>query len=105
MRDLLRRAAAGGVASDFTRRLLAALDAPAPAAPSQSAPAGLAEPLTPREIEILRLVAAGMRNQEIADQLVISVATVKRHIANAYGKLGVRHRTEAVARATELNLL
>ena len=49
---------------------------------------------------ILRLVAAGMRNQEIADQLVISLATVKRHIANAYGKLGVTHRTEAVARLT-----
>ncbi len=65
----------------------------------------LAEPLTTREIEILRLVAAGMRNQEIADQLFISLPTVKRHIANAYGKLGVRHRTKAVARANELNLL
>lgn len=43
--------------------------------------------------------------QEIADQLVISVATVKRHIANTYGKLGVGHRTEAVARAGELDLL
>ena len=41
-----------------------------------------------------------MRNQEIADQLVISLSTVKRHIANAYGKLGVTHRTEAVARLT-----
>jgi LuxR family transcriptional regulator, maltose regulon positive regulatory protein len=41
-----------------------------------------------------------MRNQEIADQLVISLSTVKRHIANAYGKLGVDHRTEAVARLT-----
>ena len=62
--------------------------------------AGLAEPLTPREIEILRLIAAGMRNQEIADRLVISLSTVKRHIANTYGKLGVDHRTEAVARLT-----
>ncbi|MCH7998450.1 MAG: helix-turn-helix transcriptional regulator [Chloroflexi bacterium] len=65
----------------------------------------LAEPLTGREVEILRLVAAGMRNQEIAEQLFISLSTVKRHIANAYGKLGVSHRTEAVARANELNLL
>ena len=56
-------------------------------------------------MEILRLIAAGMRNQEIADELVISVATVKRHIANAYGKLGVDHRTEAVARANELRLI
>jgi LuxR family maltose regulon positive regulatory protein len=63
------------------------------------------EPLTAREAEILKLIALGMMNQEIADQLVISIATVKRHIANAYGKLGVRHRTEAVARATALRIL
>ncbi|TME26619.1 MAG: hypothetical protein E6I75_26110 [Chloroflexi bacterium] len=49
---------------------------------------------------MLRLIAAGMRNQEIADRLVISLSTVKRHIANTYGKLGVDHRTEAVARLT-----
>ena len=65
----------------------------------------IADPLTAREIEILRLIAAGMRNQEIADHLFISLSTVKRHIANAYGKLAVRHRTEAIARANELNLL
>lgn len=46
-----------------------------------------------------------MRNQEIADHLVLSVATVKRHIANMYGTLGVSHRTEAVALADELGLL
>ena len=63
------------------------------------------EPLTARELEILRLVAEGMRNQEIADHLVISLATVKRHIANTYGKLGVDHRTEAVARLTSLSSL
>jgi LuxR family maltose regulon positive regulatory protein len=57
------------------------------------------------EVDILPLIAAGMRNQEIADQLFISLATVKRHIANAYGKLSVSHRTEAIARANELNLL
>ena len=65
----------------------------------------LSEPLTVRETEVLQLVAGGMRNQEIADQLFISLATVKRHIANAYNKLQVTHRTEAVARAAELNLL
>ncbi|MGH7493643.1 MAG: LuxR C-terminal-related transcriptional regulator, partial [bacterium] len=71
----------------------------------QSAAAGLVEPLTARELEILRLVVAGKRNQEIADRLFISLHTVKRHIANAYGKLGVTHRTEAVARVNELKLL
>ena len=74
-------------------------------ASAQSVAAGLVEPLTAREVEILRLIATGMRNQEIADHLFISLHTVKRHIANAYGKLGVSHRTEAVARANELNLL
>lgn len=49
---------------------------------------GIAEALTARELEILRLIAAGMRNQEIADRLFISLHTVKPHIANVYGKLG-----------------
>lgn len=65
----------------------------------------LPEQLTTREMEILGLVASGLRNQEIADELVISVATVKRHIANVYGKLEVENRTAAVARATELGLI
>jgi len=72
---------------------------------TQVAAAELVEALTAREIEILRLIVAGMRNQEIADYLFISLHTVKRHIANAYAKLGVTHRTEAVRRANELKLL
>jgi LuxR family maltose regulon positive regulatory protein len=75
------------------------------AEPVETVVAEPVEVLTARELEILRLIAAGMRNQEIADHLFISLHTVKRHIANAYGKLGVTHRTEAVARANELNLL
>lgn len=71
----------------------------------RASPPGLAGLLTARETEILRLIAAGMRNQEIADHLFISLSTVKRHIANAYGKLAVTHRTEAIARANELHLL
>ncbi len=51
------------------------------------------------------LVAARMTNEEIADRPFIRLATVKRHILNAYGKLGVSHRTEAIARANELDLL
>jgi len=102
MRDLLRRAVAGNMSGTYARRLLAAFDerAQPASAPARSAIAGLAEPLTARELEILHLIAAGMRNQEIADHLVISLSTVKRHIANTYGKLGVDHRTEAVARLT-----
>ena len=107
MRGLVRHATAGGIAGSYTRRLLSAFDDKAQpvSTPARVAAAGLAVPLTAREVEILRLIAAGMRNQEIADHLFISLSTVKRHIANAYGKLGVGHRTEAVARANELNLL
>jgi DNA-binding NarL/FixJ family response regulator len=107
MRDLLRHAAAGGIGGEYTRRLLAAFDEPAPshAAPGQAAAAGSVPLLTARELVILRLIAAGLRNQEIARQLYISPATVKRHIANTYLKLGVSHRTEALVRANELKLL
>jgi LuxR family maltose regulon positive regulatory protein len=110
MRDLLRHATARGLAGEYTRRVLAAFDAP-PAQPAASAgrvtadASGAVQALTTREMEVLRLIAAGLRNQEIAGHLSISAATVKRHIANAYGKLGAGHRTEALARAKELKLL
>lgn len=71
------------------------------------APAGsrLAEPLSDRELEILRLVAAGRSNQEIADQLYLALGTVKTHVHNLCGKLGAQSRTEAVARGREFGLL
>ena len=55
--------------------------------------------LTPRELEVLRLVATGHTNREIADALFISVPTVKRHLSNLIGKLGVPSRTGATAYA------
>ncbi len=61
----------------------------------------LVEPLTRREQEILRLLVAGASNQEIASQLVISLATVKKHVSNLLGKLGVASRTQAIARARD----
>ena len=60
---------------------------------------------TRREAEILKLIAAGLTNREIADQLVISPETVKKHAGNIYGKLNVASRTEAVAVARDLDLL
>jgi DNA-binding NarL/FixJ family response regulator len=66
--------------------------------------AALAEPLSEREVEILRLVAAGASNREIAKQLVIAEGTVKNHVTNILGKLGVRDRTQAALRAKELGL-
>ena len=65
----------------------------------------LVDPLSERETEVLGLIAAGLSNREIAQELVIAVGTVKRHINNIYGKLGVHSRTRAVARARELGLL
>jgi LuxR family maltose regulon positive regulatory protein len=64
----------------------------------------LAEPLTTREVEILKLIEAGNSNQEISEQLVISIATVKRHISNIYTKLGVKSRTQALAIGKELKI-
>ena len=107
MRDLLRHATARGVAGEYTRRVLAGFDEPRPPSTETSRVAATksVQSLTTRELEIVRLIAAGMRNQEIADLLSISSATVKRHIANAYSKLGASHRTEALVRAKEMGLL
>lgn len=71
------------------------------ALPDQSS---LVEALSEREIEVLRLVTAGMSNREIAGELIISPGTVKTHVHNVCGKLGVRNRTEATRRAKELGL-
>ena len=62
-------------------------------------------PLNDRELEVLRLIAEGLSNQEIAKRLVIALSTVKWHINNLFGKLGVHSRTQAVAQAKELGLL
>ncbi len=64
----------------------------------------LIEPLTTREVEVLKLIEAGQSNQDIADQLVISMPTVKRHISNIYAKLGVKSRTQALAIGKELKI-
>jgi LuxR family maltose regulon positive regulatory protein len=64
----------------------------------------LIEPLSLRELEVLGLAAAGMTNQEIANQLVITVATVKSHLNHIFGKLGVKNRTQAGQKGRELGL-
>jgi LuxR family maltose regulon positive regulatory protein len=103
MRDLLRQATARGIAGAYTRNVLNAFGGALE--PAQPTDGGSSQLLTSREHEILRLLAAGMRNQEIAEQLFISPATVKRHIANVYNKLNASHRTEALRRAVDLKLL
>lgn len=65
----------------------------------------LIQPLSLREVEILRLLCDGLSNREIADQLILSVGTVKTHVHNIYGKLGVRDRPQAIARAVRHGIL
>lgn len=61
--------------------------------------------LTERELEVLRHIARGHSNQEIADQLFVSLNTIKTHVNNIYSKLGVKRRTQALSRAKQLHLL
>jgi ATP/maltotriose-dependent transcriptional regulator MalT len=74
-------------------------------ASSPAAGATLIEPLTERELEVLRLIVQGLSNPAIAERLVISIGTVKTHTNHIYGKLGVVNRVEAVTKAQELSLL
>ncbi len=84
----------------YAQSLLAAFDAPA-----VSSPSALAEPLSERELDVLRLIVAGHSNREIARELVIAVSTVKSHVNTIYAKLGVSRRAQAIARAHELALV
>jgi len=101
MARLLHEAAARGVAPEHTRQLLAAFS---PAEPPGARAAGL-EPLSERELEVLRQIAAGLTNREIAGRLYLSLYTVKAHARSIYDKLGASNRTQAVAIARELGLL
>jgi LuxR family maltose regulon positive regulatory protein len=67
--------------------------------------ARIVDPLTSRELEVLRMLAAGRSNQAIAGELVVTLDTVKKHVGHVLAKLGAANRTEAVARARELSLI
>jgi LuxR family maltose regulon positive regulatory protein len=100
-----------GTLKSYVDKLLMAFPSVTPLAPAsqirnqQSEINNLVEPLSERELEVLHLIADGLSNHEIADKLVIGLGTVKTHINNIFGKLDVKNRTQAVARARELNLL
>ncbi len=121
MGELLRAAAGQGIAPEYVAKLLAAFseasddgprttdDEPSIAAPQiaalgRAAPP-LIEPLTERELEVLRLLAAGLTNREIAETLYVSVNTCKSHLKNIYDKLDAHGRAHAVHRARELGIL
>jgi LuxR family maltose regulon positive regulatory protein len=128
MAALLRRLSArpasagdGGFSANFLASLLAAFDAPAERRVATSSPppesfalsgtqlAGraptLVEPLSDRELEVLRLLAAGLTNEQIARSLTIALGTAKTHVHNLSAKLGAKNRVQAVARARALGLL
>ncbi|MCP4212874.1 MAG: tetratricopeptide repeat protein [Halieaceae bacterium] len=113
MGALLRKVSASGIVPDYAGRLLAlmasdtALGPEAPALsqkPSVEEDGALVEPLTEREMEVLRFLTTSLSTTEIAGELVVAPSTVRSHIKSIYGKLGVHRRMEAVMRAEELGL-
>jgi len=104
---LLREAARWGIQKPYCRELLSAFQQEGRnlEGASGGGVAGLIEPLSERELEILHLLAAGCTNREIGEQLYISLSTVKGHISNISGKLLAKNRTEAVARARQMGVL
>jgi LuxR family maltose regulon positive regulatory protein len=103
---LLQRAAQRGIAPGYVGEILSAFPADAAAHDQLLTTDGLIlEPPSDRELEVLRLVAAGLSNRQIADQLVLSIGTVKSHLHHIYGKLDARNRAQAVDRARELHLI
>jgi LuxR family maltose regulon positive regulatory protein len=98
MTHLLEEAAKRGIHTAYARRLIATSASPTTASP-------LLDPLTGREIEVLHLIAKGLTNPQIAEQLIVATGTVKAHTSSIYSKLGVTNRVQAVARARELGLI
>jgi len=108
MAHLLSEAAARGITPGYTGRLLAAFEAEEQKSEDKSylPPAQpLTEPLSQRELEVLRLIAQGLSNREIGERLFLAVDTVKGHNRRIFNKLMVHRRTEAVARARSLDIL
>jgi LuxR family maltose regulon positive regulatory protein len=114
MARLLQKAVSQKIASNCAAKLLSVFDdssSPAPRAvpempaTSVSQHLSMIEPLTRREVEILQLICAGYSNREIAERLSVTLNTVKKHTSHIYGKLDVKSRTQAIARAQEIGLL
>jgi LuxR family maltose regulon positive regulatory protein len=103
----LQQAIACGIAVGYAGKLVAALESEMreERRATTSAPSSLVEPLSERELEVLRLLTTHLSSTEIAQELFISVNTVRSHIKSIYGKLDVHRRQDAIQRARELELL
>ena len=101
MKELLKYAAEQNLYPNYVNWLLTAFDNIVPSDKNQN----LIQPLSDRELEILQNIALGLTNQDIGDRLFISLATVKWHTSNIYGKLSVKNRNQAVVKARELKIL
>jgi LuxR family maltose regulon positive regulatory protein len=104
MAVLLEAAAKHGIARTYVRQLLASFDKPVDRVPA-TAKQGLIEPLSERELDVLRLLGTDLDGPEIARELVVSLNTMRTHTKSIYSKLGVNNRRAAVRRAEELELL
>jgi LuxR family maltose regulon positive regulatory protein len=101
MASLLRAVSKQGTAPRYVRRLLAAINKSEDSTPANN---GLIEPLSARELDVLRLLGTDLDGPEIARKLIVSLNTVRTHTRNVYAKLGVNNRRAAVRRAKELDL-
>ena len=108
MLQILREASAHKITPGYTDKLLAAFQADPREnkdKPDKAPASALIEPLSQRELEVLRLIAQGLSNQEICERLFLALDTVKGHNRRIFNKLQVQRRTEAIARAHELGLI
>jgi LuxR family maltose regulon positive regulatory protein len=105
MASLLRAVAKQGIAESYVHRLRAAIDKTPDTKVSKPANQGLIEPLSERELEVLRLLGTDLDGPDIARELIVSLNTIRTHTKNIYAKLGVNNRRAAVRRAGELDLL
>ena len=99
---LIEEAAPGAASPEYARKLLEAFGVERPA---RAEPPAMDEPLSDREVEVLRLIATGLSNADAGRKLFIAPSTVKKHLENIYAKLGTRNRTQAIARARDIGVL
>jgi len=112
MKEIVKRKQLGDVQTEYAERILDAFAArhpfdeePAPVSSARNGSMTLIDPLTDRELEVLRLMAGGMKYKEIASELIVSLNTVRFHVKAIYGKLNINNRTQAIERARQLQIL